>query len=205
MPGVDGGMLRTWQRSRGWDVPALARQMRRAAGSDPLPVHDALVRMIWRWEREGLRTERYELLYRALRFDDASAAAPREVGDPGDLGAEDEARDVMAWITGTNASDDAIEEMARAAAYLAEVHTQIAPRKILPEVIGVHHHPEGIALGLSPAGALSPALAAAQAATRTATGTNRPHRGSRVGVDAAPDDLLQHGRAAGHARDRRAG
>jgi hypothetical protein len=64
MTGIDGESLRQWRRSRGWDVPAMARQMRRAAGDgDPLPVHDALVRMIRRWEREGLRTERYELLY----------------------------------------------------------------------------------------------------------------------------------------------
>jgi 2'-5' RNA ligase len=34
----------------------------------------------------------------------------------------------------------------------------------------VLYHPEGIALGLSPAGALSPVLAAAQAATREVTG-----------------------------------
>ena len=44
----------------------------------------------------------------------------------------------MAWITGTNANDDAIEEMARAAAYLAQVHTRMGPRKILPEVLAVH-------------------------------------------------------------------
>jgi hypothetical protein len=69
MTGIDGGTLRAWRRSRGWDVPALAREMRKAAGDDPLPVHDALVRMIRRWEREGLNTsraERYELLYVAV-------------------------------------------------------------------------------------------------------------------------------------------
>jgi hypothetical protein len=36
----------------------------------------------------------------------------------------------------------------------------------------VLYHPEGIALGLSPTDALSPVLAAAQAATREVTGTN---------------------------------
>jgi len=44
----------------------------------------------------------------------------------------------MAWITGTNTTDDAIAEMARAASYLAEAHTRITPRKILPGVLGVH-------------------------------------------------------------------
>ena len=36
-------------------------------------------------------------------------------GEPDARTLPDEARDVMAWITGTNTSDDAIEEMARAA------------------------------------------------------------------------------------------
>ena len=65
MPEVCGETLRAWRRSRGWDVPEMARRLRNAAGNDTMPVHDALVRMIYRWERLSLRTERYELLYRA--------------------------------------------------------------------------------------------------------------------------------------------
>jgi hypothetical protein len=53
----------------------------------------------------------------------------------------------MAWITGTNTSDDAIEEMARAASYLAEAHTRIAPRKILPEVLGAHQAVQALLRG----------------------------------------------------------
>ena len=42
----------------------MARRLRRAAGDDPLPDHDNLVRMVRRWERGTYRTsERYELLY----------------------------------------------------------------------------------------------------------------------------------------------
>jgi hypothetical protein len=143
MPHIDGETLRAWRRSRGWDVPETARQLRRAATDSQVPVHDALVRMIWRWERLGLKTERYELLYRALGFDAAQASPSGTAryepdGDPGDLDAADEARGVMDWISGTNTSDDAIAEMARAATYLAEAHTRVTPRKILPEVLGVH-------------------------------------------------------------------
>ncbi len=66
MTGISGGDLREWRRSCGWDVPELARQLRRAA-SDPVAAHDALVRMIRAWERGDHRpSERYELVYRKL-------------------------------------------------------------------------------------------------------------------------------------------
>ena len=67
MTGISGGGdLREWRRSRGWDVPELARQLRRAA-YEPVAAHDALVRMIRAWERGDHRpSERYELLYRKL-------------------------------------------------------------------------------------------------------------------------------------------
>lgn len=148
MPHIEGETLRAWRRSLGWDVPEMARRLRHAAVDGQVPVHDALVRMIWRWERLGLKTERYELLYRALGFDDAAAAPPGgALHEPGsDMGAADEARDVMAWITGTNTTDDAIAEMARAASYLAEAHTRVTPRKILPEVLGVHQAVQALLL-----------------------------------------------------------
>lgn len=65
---IQGGALRAWRRARGWDVPEMARRIRQASGSDPtLPAHDSLLRMIHRWEREGLNTssraQRYELFY----------------------------------------------------------------------------------------------------------------------------------------------
>jgi tetratricopeptide (TPR) repeat protein len=139
---ISGETLRAWRRGRGWDVPELARQLRRAAGHDPLAAHDALVRMIYRWERVGLRTERYELLYRRLGLAEAEPARPAgaEAGSGGtrDAGAEREARNVLAWIAGTNASDDAITEIARAASYLAEAHTRVAAGKVLTEVMALH-------------------------------------------------------------------
>jgi hypothetical protein len=47
----------------------MARQLRRAArDSGGMPAPDSLKRMIRRWERQGLRNERYELLY-ALALD----------------------------------------------------------------------------------------------------------------------------------------
>lgn len=72
---MDGAVLRQWRRSRGWDAPEMARRLRRAADGDA-PGPDSLKRQVWRWEREGLRNERYELLYAtALGVSPAELAA----------------------------------------------------------------------------------------------------------------------------------
>ena len=140
MPGIDGETLRAWRRSRGWDVPKAARELRRAS-NEPIAAHEGLVRMIRSWERgDHELTERYELLYRALGLDQAAQPDAQAVKDrePEHESAADEASNVMAWITGTNTSDDAIEEMDRAASYLAEAHTQVAAARVLSEVLGAH-------------------------------------------------------------------
>src|SRR6185312_14285854 len=41
----------------------MAANIRRAATDGQVPDQDSLKRMIWRWEREGLSAERYQLLY----------------------------------------------------------------------------------------------------------------------------------------------
>ena len=61
-----GSELREWRRTCGWDVPELARRLRRAA-DEPVAAHEGLVRMIRAWERgDHHPSERYELLYRRL-------------------------------------------------------------------------------------------------------------------------------------------
>jgi hypothetical protein len=78
MPGFDGATLRVWRRSRGWDVPEMARQLRRAAREADVQVatHAGLIRMIYAWERgDHDLSERYELLYRAAIGTDSPAVA----------------------------------------------------------------------------------------------------------------------------------
>jgi hypothetical protein len=76
MTGIVGGTLREWRRSRGWDVPEMARQLRRAA-DEPIAAHDGLLRMIRAWERGNHDlSERYELLYRRLGFGTAASGDP---------------------------------------------------------------------------------------------------------------------------------
>ncbi len=78
----NGGELREWRRSRGWDVPELARRLRRAA-EDPVAAHDGLIRMIRAWERGDHRpSERYELLYRRLGLPGANENEPASQPPP---------------------------------------------------------------------------------------------------------------------------
>jgi transcriptional regulator with XRE-family HTH domain len=82
MPGIKGETLRGLRRSRGWDVPEMARQLRRAAREtgQQVAAPDGLIRMIRDWERgKHDLTERYELLYGA-----ALGIEPGDlVGSPG--------------------------------------------------------------------------------------------------------------------------
>jgi len=71
MPGIDGASLREWRRSRGWDEPRLAREVREAARrrGESCAVQHGLVKMIKAWERGDHRiSERYELLLHGLGY-----------------------------------------------------------------------------------------------------------------------------------------
>ena len=139
MTGIDGWILREWRRSRGWDVPKTARELRRVA-SEPVAAPDALVRMIRGWERgDHMLSERYELLYRRLGLERALGPAQTPgIRDPGPYRIPDDAARVTAWVAATNTTDDAIEEIDRAAAYLAEAHAQLPARKVLSEVLALN-------------------------------------------------------------------
>src|SRR5512140_162350 len=66
-------MLRQWRESQGWDVPRMARELRKAArdSGEDVAAHHGLVKMIPQWEK-GNRAprERYRLLYLKI-FEDA--------------------------------------------------------------------------------------------------------------------------------------
>lgn len=65
----------------------------------------------------------------------AAAAASESGAAPGQAA---EARDVMDWLSATNIADATIEELGRAASYLAEAHTRLPAPKVLAEVAAVH-------------------------------------------------------------------
>jgi hypothetical protein len=70
---VTSQTLRLWRESQGWDVPRMARELRKAArdSGEDVAAHHGLVKMIPQWER-GNRAprERYRLLYLKI-FQDA--------------------------------------------------------------------------------------------------------------------------------------
>src|SRR6516164_5944326 len=76
---VTSETLRRWRESQGWDVPRMARELRKAArdtGED-VAAHHGLVKMIPQWER-GNRAprERYRLLYLKVFADIADGLSP---------------------------------------------------------------------------------------------------------------------------------
>jgi transcriptional regulator with XRE-family HTH domain len=75
---VTGEKLRLWREANGWDVPRMARELRKAArnSGEDVAAHHGLVKMISQWERGGrVPRERYRLLYLHIFVDDASGLA----------------------------------------------------------------------------------------------------------------------------------
>jgi transcriptional regulator with XRE-family HTH domain len=69
---VTGDNLRLWRESKGWDVPRMARELRKVArdSGEDVAAHHGLVKMIPQWERgDRVPRERYRLLYRKIFAD----------------------------------------------------------------------------------------------------------------------------------------
>lgn len=66
MTDVTNENLRRWRESQGWDVPRMARELRKVArdSGEDVAAHHGLVKMIPQWERgDRAPRERYRLLY----------------------------------------------------------------------------------------------------------------------------------------------
>ncbi len=76
---VTGEALRRWRESQGWDVPRMAREIRKAAkdSGEDVAAHHGLVKMIPQWERGGRAPrERYRLLYLKVFQDTVGGVSP---------------------------------------------------------------------------------------------------------------------------------
>ena len=125
MTGISGGELRDWRRSRGWDVPEAARQLRRAA-DEPIAAHDGLIRMIRAWERgDHHLSERYELLYRKLGLppsDDKDEPRPQPSQTGSQEGSDQVRRRTFVELTG----------ISMVGAFLPASESTHSPRDIQP-------------------------------------------------------------------------
>jgi transcriptional regulator with XRE-family HTH domain len=69
---VTGEQLRRWREAKGWDVPRMARELRKVAkdSGEDVAAHHGLVKMIPQWERGNrVPRERYRLLYQQVFAD----------------------------------------------------------------------------------------------------------------------------------------
>ncbi len=79
MTDVTSETLRMLRESKGWDVPRMARELRKAARDtgEEVAAHHGLVKMIPQWERGGRAPrERYRLLYLKIFADIADDLSP---------------------------------------------------------------------------------------------------------------------------------
>ena len=79
MTDVTSETLRLWREAQGWDVPRMARELRKAArdSGEDVAAHHGLVKMIPQWERGGRAPrERYRLLYLKVFGDLAADLSP---------------------------------------------------------------------------------------------------------------------------------
>ena len=148
---VTGETLRQWRESQGWDVPRMARELRRAArdSGEDVAAHHGLVRMIPQWERGNrVPRERYRLLYRqifgvglgdlsqsmalgadvVLRLAGVRSRAARLPG-PGEIGALEAAALAKPRATMTRAEIRAVA--AQAITHLHEVADKLAELSVL--------------------------------------------------------------------------
>jgi hypothetical protein len=137
MPAISGATLRAWRRSRGWDVPEMARQLRRAARDtgQTAAAHEGLVRMIRDWEHDTHQlTERYELLYRALGFDGAQASPPAAAPSSQPLDAGTQPWELADTLTRSSLSMTAVAFMEESVTSLAARYPFTPPADLIPGV-----------------------------------------------------------------------
>jgi transcriptional regulator with XRE-family HTH domain len=124
---VSSENLRLWRESRGWDVPRMARELRKAArdtGED-VAAHHGLVKMIPQWERGGRAPrERYRLLYLKV-FEDMAGGLSHGMASGTDLVMR--LAEVRSRAAGLPAPD---EIRALEAAALAEPRKTMTPAQI---------------------------------------------------------------------------
>jgi tetratricopeptide (TPR) repeat protein len=97
----------------------------------PRPVMQEILDVALAQAPEEARAQ-FGLLLAEREHGQAAATASARVAVPDDV------ESLTAWITSTNTSDEAIDHIEQAAVSLADRHTQVAARQVLPGVLQLH-------------------------------------------------------------------
>ena len=137
---------RHWQRFRTFEAHfrRAAQELAERDGDPDLARLTVSSRQWERWYSGNVRTEPYPDACRVLEHlfgypvqQLLAPAGQQSYSDQSPANFEGIA-DLMVWVTSTNTTDDAIEQIADAAAYLAEAHSETPPRMVLDGVLQAH-------------------------------------------------------------------
>ena len=131
MADVTGENLRLWRESKGWDVPRMARELRKAArdSGEDVAAHHGLVKMIPQWERGGRAPrERYRLLYLKV-FEDMADGLAQSMAPGVDLVMR--FAEIRSHAAGLPAPDEIRRVVAELDAHIAAVEASVAALKAL--------------------------------------------------------------------------
>jgi hypothetical protein len=104
----------------------------------PLPAMQEILDVALAQAPEPARAQFQMLLLAGTRGESQALAAVTLPATDVPTAPTDDLADWTAWITATNASDEAIDHLARSATALADMHTQISPPEVLGNVLRLH-------------------------------------------------------------------
>jgi hypothetical protein len=147
--------LRQERIRRLWSQKATAIRLRDAADEQTravLPAIDSIQRYVRDYEAgKHFPGDLYSELYcrafgltRETLFAMPPSAQTQITRSSGRVPTECDARSLTSWITATNTSDDAINDLGQAVSLLAETHTRRPPAQLLTEVVRVHQQIQGL-------------------------------------------------------------
>lgn len=146
--------LRQERVRRLWSQKITAAHLRDAADEQTraaLPPLDSIQRYVRAYEAgQHAPGDLYAELYcrafgltRSALFDTAADPLHSGSDDRSSLVAED-TRSLTAWLTATNVSDGAVDDLSRAVSALAEAHSGRPPERLLTEVLAVHRRVQAL-------------------------------------------------------------
>src|SRR5215472_8827361 len=153
--------LKLERRRRGWTQNDVAERMRRIAEDRHLTIPSGLSAFyVSRWERGAVQPDYHSTHLLCLTFDLPS----EQLGLPAGTAPNDErtiqpvrggtvrkeaetVENWTAWVTGTNTTDQAVQQLEETTASLARAHTSVPARRMLADIFRIHGQAQAILRG----------------------------------------------------------